>query len=473
MKVLMATAFYPRGGSAQVVKYLSKALIKRGHEIKILSGSISGESGPVNAKVFFENLDVYEVDYKESYLAFSSGNPDYMSSLKTPLSPSYEDKGSVPDKVFYKCTPLECENLISSWKVQFTELSKNFQPDIIHLHHLNHIHESLWGSPLRTTPKITQLHGTELKMLEIMEATEGGISKDFWRNLMSRNLALMNRVIVNDSKVGDLAKKFLQITDPQIQLLPNGVDTDVFKPIELTDSEKLHLFEQILVKNPQGWDESEVPGSISYSLDNLKDFVDKNGQVKPLVVYSGRFIALKRLSLLLESIKRANDYFAKRGKKNFFNVLIVGGFPGELEGTHPFKEAQILELKNVFFCGWLPHNLISRILNSADLFVAPSYFEPFGQVYLEAMATALPVVATRSGGPLTFVEDEGPEANGWFCEVDDANSLAQTIVSALEDDKERERRGQNGFGKVQKEYRWDSIAEKCENIYERTIATKA
>src|SRR3990167_6926147 len=112
MKVLMATAFYPRGGSSQVVKYLSKALIKRGHEVKILSGSISGsgESEPTDAKFFFEDLDVYEVDFTQSYQAFDAGDPDYLSGVKPPLSPSYEDKGPVPDKAYYKCTPQECQN---------------------------------------------------------------------------------------------------------------------------------------------------------------------------------------------------------------------------------------------------------------------------------------------------------------------------------------------------------------------------
>ena len=62
-------------------------------------------------------------------------------------------------------------------------------------------------------------------------------------------------------------------------------------------------------------------------------------------------------------------------------------------------------------------------------------------MYLEAMATEMPVIATRSGGPLDFVVDSGPRANGWFCEVDDVDSLAGALHQALTDEGEGRGRG--------------------------------
>ena len=110
---------------------------------------------------------------------------------------------------------------------------------------------------------------------------------------------------------------------------------------------------------------------------------------------------------------------------------------------------------------------MAQALNLADVFVAPSSHEPFGQVYLEAMATAVPVVATKSGGPLGFVVDEGSEANGWLSEVDDKDSLVRVLGAALSDPAECRRRGGNADELVRRRYSWSNVARQFESLYER------
>ena len=90
-------------------------------------------------------------------------------------------------------------------------------------------------------------------------------------------------------------------------------------------------------------------------------------------------------------------------------------------------------------------------------------------MYLEAMATRIPVIATRSGGPLAFVVDEGPQANGWFCTIDDVESLAQVMKSALTDEPERRRRGANALALVRQEYDWTEIAKQYVRVYEEIL----
>ncbi len=143
--------------------------------------------------------------------------------------------------------------------------------------------------------------------------------------------------------------------------------------------------------------------------------------------------------------------------------------PGEWEGEHPHTVARSLNLPNVFFCGWLPHDALSEGLNFADVLVAPSYNEPFGQVYIEAMATGVPVIATRSGGPVDFVVDTGPSANGWLCEVDDVDSLAATLHQALMNETERKRRGANALALIRGEYDWKEIARRYDKVYKHVI----
>ncbi len=86
------------------------------------------------------------------------------------------------------------------------------------------------------------------------------------------------------------------------------------------------------------------------------------------------------------------------------------------------------------------------------------------------VTTRLPVIATRSGGPLSFVADSGREANGWFCEVDDVNSLAQTIYAALTSAAERKRRGDNALALIQSTYSWMGIARQYVTVYRQLIS---
>jgi len=156
-----------------------------------------------------------------------------------------------------------------------------------------------------------------------------------------------------------------------------------------------------------------------------------------------------------------------------FNLLVCGGVPGEWEGEHPYTAAQRLGLENVFFTGWLDHVQLANVMGIADVFVSPSHHEPFGLMYLEAMATGIPVIATRSGGPIQFVKDEDPLANGWLCDVDDVDSLAATVMDAMANGPARKRRGRNAMELINAKYRWPVIARRFEELYMQLISGRS
>ncbi len=56
MKIRMSLIFYPRGGSAQVARYLSRALIELGHEVRLITGTLDDGDPQHDAKVFFEDI---------------------------------------------------------------------------------------------------------------------------------------------------------------------------------------------------------------------------------------------------------------------------------------------------------------------------------------------------------------------------------------------------------------------------------
>lgn len=95
----------------------------------------------------------------------------------------------------------------------------------------------------------------------------------------------------------------------------------------------------------------------------------------------------------------------------------------------PALRAQVARLglsARVRFLGALAHERVPEAMWRANLFVLPSLTETFGIVLIEAMATGLPIVATRCGGPEEFVT---PDV-GTMAPIGDAVALAEAIRQA-------------------------------------------
>jgi glycosyltransferase involved in cell wall biosynthesis len=109
----------------------------------------------------------------------------------------------------------------------------------------------------------------------------------------------------------------------------------------------------------------------------------------PLLLFAGRLAPEKRvdwLRPLLDAIPRAR-------------LAIVGDGP-----ARPELEALFAGTPTVF-TGYLQGKTLSCAYAAADLFVFPSASETFGNVVTEAMASGLPIVAARAGGPVDHVRD--------------------------------------------------------------------
>ena len=464
MKILMSLIFYPRGGSAQVARYLSRALLESGHDVHLVTGTLRDGDPQHDAEVFFGDLPVTLVDYTDAWRGFERGEDSLSPKWDVPFHPSYEDKSGVPDRVFYNLTGPEYEGLLRCWTGVFEDVRDRFQPDLLHLHHLTHAHRSA-ARVFPGVPTLTHLHGTEIKMLENLDGLTADRRKDsVGQGVLTDAVKLTNQFAAISRDIRQRAIARFTIDPEDITTILNGVDTSLFQPLDWSTDEKWIFLHKILVENPQGWNENGAPGSVRYGPSEIARFKNESGDMKPLAMFVGRFLDFKRVPLLLQAVSRLNESFGGNADSPF-NLLVWGGMPGEWEGEHPHTVARSLDLPNVFFCGWLPHDVLSQGLNLADVFVAPSHHEPFGQVYLEAMAAGVPVIATRSGGPLDFVLDSGPRANGWLCEVDDVESLAAALRDAVLKERERKKRGSNALALVRAEYDWDEIARRYVGLY--------
>lgn len=102
---------------------------------------------------------------------------------------------------------------------------------------------------------------------------------------------------------------------------------------------------------------------------------------------------------------------------------------------------------------------------AADIFVLPSLFDSLPIAILEAMASGLPVVATRVGGVPDIVEDE---RTGLLVEPGDAEALAEALRRLAGDASARKEMGQRGLERA-RQFSWEEILPRIQRVYEEAI----
>lgn len=110
-------------------------------------------------------------------------------------------------------------------------------------------------------------------------------------------------------------------------------------------------------------------------------------------------------------------------------VLMDDGFT--LKDTFASRNPDLVEEGRIVFHGSVSDQALRRHYASSDIVVAPSRFESFGLVHLEAMVFGKPVVGCRIGGMQEVIEDG---VTGLLAEPGDAESLKVTLVRLIEDD---------------------------------------
>ncbi|HOY55901.1 MAG TPA: glycosyltransferase family 4 protein [bacterium] len=147
---------------------------------------------------------------------------------------------------------------------------------------------------------------------------------------------------------------------------------------------------------------------------------------------------------------------------NVIKIIIIG--TGPLENDLK-KLAQDLGVANkINFLGLIPYEDVQKYYALADVFVRPSLTEGLGNVFLQAMAAEIPVIATPVGGIPDFLKDG---ETGWFCEVKNPKSIAEKINYILDEKNKNEVDGVVGKARkmVEEKYSWKKIADKMGKIF--------
>jgi len=129
----------------------------------------------------------------------------------------------------------------------------------------------------------------------------------------------------------------------------------------------------------------------------------------------GHLVLGKGMERLIESYARAF------GADPRYSLTILGEGPERRS-----LEAKVTTLglgSRVRMLGSIPRTEIAATLRGSDCFVTASEYETFGLACVEALASGLPVVATRCGGPEDFVG----ERNGLLVDVGDVEGMAEAM----------------------------------------------
>lgn len=172
-----------------------------------------------------------------------------------------------------------------------------------------------------------------------------------------------------------------------------------------------------------------------------------------ILIYVGRIEKLKKIDLILESLKILKD----RGLKFRFLAIGKGSDTGKMV---KLKQKLGFTDEEVTFTGFIERELFPLIYARGDLLIFPSLYDNFGLVKVEAAAFATPGVFTE-GSCAGYGVTHG--VNGYLAK-DDKNAFAEAIAEAVSDRAALKKAGENALKDLY--ISW----EECTDLYLKRLA---
>jgi glycosyltransferase involved in cell wall biosynthesis len=263
--------------------------------------------------------------------------------------------------------------------MELLRLARHYDVDVILAHLYGSAVYAGMAGMLLSIPVISVLHGhSDVPGAERFSSLKAALVRRGSR-----------KVIFVSERLADHLRPRFGLPASQCAVIPNGVDTSLFRPardrslrVELGLSEDTVLLGAIgNVRRPKGYD-----------------------------------VLLRAARALVDRSRR-------------FHLVIAGDHANGLGRELAQLNVELGLEGHVTFLGLRPD--VPRVLNNLDVFVLSSHTEGFSIACIEAMACGVPVVATRSGGPEQILEGEA----GLLVPTADPASLAiaiERIISSRE-----------------------------------------
>ena len=259
--------------------------------------------------------------------------------------------------------------------------------------------------------------------------------------------ALQNASAVT-TNASELVKKAKAFIDREIILIPNGVDTEHFKPME----KNLVLAEALGINTLES--DSLLSNIGEHTLTGTRAPQLQNNSV---IGFVGELREKKGLKTLLNAYALVN-------KKQPVTLLIVGEVR-QGEDKKVFDDFQQSNPNSqIIVTGYISPKDLPAYYSLIDIFVHPSLRDGMPNAVLEAMACGKTIIATPVGGVTDVIEDG---VNGRLVPVNDVNGLAEKIAEALSQPEKREQLGRSAREAVLRQYTLENELQANLKVYQR------
>ena len=373
------------------------------------------------------NVDIHVVTLKRDIPGMSENNfmnNNVNSIIERPIEVHYL---SASRETFFYNLPFQiaCLRHIPS-------LHKKHKFDIIHSHltHMPDVFLQLLNK-IRL-PTVLTVHATiqllrdyALKARSLFGDLELSESSVLWfypiiKFLQQNYVKHVHRFIAVSRTDKELIMKDLNIEPRKISVVYNGVDVKLFCPPKESEAERRFL--------------------------------------RPTVVFVGRMIAKKGVPVLIEAMPKVIQSSPET------RFLFAGG--GDIEAYRRIIGDMGIPRENFSFVGHVGYFERPELLREATVFVNPSIFELCSISILEAMSCGTAVVASDVGGNRELIK---PGKNGLLVSSSDHKTLAESIVSLLEDEGFNRKIGMEARRTVEESFSARKCAEETYNIYRQML----
>jgi len=254
---------------------------------------------------------------------------------------------------------------------------------------------------------------------------DNDLSQKIWRE-KKKILENINLIIVTPSRwLAQCAKNSSLLKGLQVEVIPNSVDINIFKPLKKeTARDILNLPQDIFL--------------ISFSTISSTNYKRKG------------------LHYLYKAFGKLNINYPEARKG--IGLVVFGASHSEEIKNLPFKTNFIGRLNDDYS--------LALCYSAVDIFITPSLEDNLPNTIMESLSCGTPVVAFKTGGIPDMIEHK---QNGYLAENKSVDDLANGIYWMLEDKKRVTDLGKNARQKVLVNYTYDIVGNRYLKLYEELI----
>lgn len=393
------------GGQGVYLHYLTRELAQMGHDVHVIAGLPYPKVTPEVHLHKLQTFNFWKYLYREGFEEYAYHTHPLHFFHPVNLYEFISTR-------YILSSQLNMFSLRAYHKLN--ELERETPFDLIHDNQT--LGYGIWLMKLRGRPVVATVHhplaADRKNELAQANSTAGRIERIFWYPWVMQKWVVnrLDKVITVSEVAAASLQEAFGILREDVSIISNGVDGEIFRPVEV-DTE---------------------PGRVLF----VGHAEDKN----------------KGFRYLLEALRALRDQVS-------FNLTVVQR-PGSTGTEHLVQKLGLFG--RVTFLEDISTEQLVLEYNRAQIVVSPSLFEGFGLPALEAQACGTPVIATTVGALPDIVEDT---VSGLIVPPKDVSALSEAIEALLQDPDRCRDMGASGRRHVLERFSWREAAAQTVQVY--------